>query len=74
MSPAKQNDSSIDAPVTHIARLGEDDDVDIEEGAAAAHIRLQRMKDQSLPASDLTSIAVKGNAAFGLLELMSGRR
>jgi hypothetical protein len=47
---------------------------DIEEGAAAAHQRLQHLKEQSFRAADLTNNAVKGNAAVGLLELMSGRR
>jgi hypothetical protein len=53
--------------------LGEHDDADIEEGAVAAHRKLQQLKDQSYR-GDPTSSAVKGNAAFGLLELMSGRR
>ncbi|KAF2029342.1 hypothetical protein EK21DRAFT_113071 [Setomelanomma holmii] len=62
MSPIKQT------------RLGEYDDADIEEGATAAHRRLQRLKDQSYYEGDLTSSAVKGNAAVGLLELMHSRR
>jgi len=65
----------ITSGTTMSSSLGEHDDEDIEEGAVAAHRRLQRMKEQSYEAGgDLTSSAVKGNAAFGLLELMSGRR
>ncbi|KAH7082200.1 hypothetical protein FB567DRAFT_100155 [Paraphoma chrysanthemicola] len=62
------------SPVKQQLRLGEHDDADIEEGAAAAHRRLQCLKDQSYYASDPTSNAVKGNAAVGLLELMHSRR
>tara|TARA_R110002003_G_scaffold27_6_gene1381 strand:+ start:8021 stop:8755 length:735 start_codon:yes stop_codon:yes gene_type:complete len=62
------------SPVKQQQRLGEHDDADIEEGAAAAHRRLQRLNDQSYYAGDLTSSAVKGNAAVGLLELMHSRR
>jgi hypothetical protein len=62
------------SPVKHQQRLGEYDDADIEEGAAAAHRRLQQLKDQSYYAGDLTSSAIKGNAAVGLLELMNSRR
>jgi hypothetical protein len=51
-------------------RLGEHDESDIEQGAAAAHWRLQRLKEQSYRASS----AVQGNAAVGLMELMAGRR
>jgi hypothetical protein len=54
--------------------LGEEDEEDIEEGAVAAHRRLQRLKDQSYPAGDMTSSGVQGNAAFGLLKLMSGKQ
>jgi hypothetical protein len=41
--------------------------------AASAHQRLQRMKEESYRTGDLTSNAVKDNAAVGLLELMTGR-
>jgi hypothetical protein len=59
---------SYEPPAT--TRLGEDDDMDI---AASAHQRLQRMKEESYRVGNLTSSAVKDNAAVGLLELMSGR-
>jgi hypothetical protein len=42
--------------------------------AESAHERLQRLKDESYRASSIANSAVKGNAAVGLLELMSGRR
>jgi len=68
MSPAKRK-------VAYASSLGEHDDVDIEEGAAAAHRRLQRLKDQSYYSSgDMAASVVKDNAAVGLLKLMSGRR
>ncbi|KAF2824715.1 hypothetical protein CC86DRAFT_295844 [Ophiobolus disseminans] len=69
MSPMKRS-------VNYISTLGEHDEVDIEEGAVAAHRRLQRLKDQSYyQASDRTNSVVKDDAAaVGLLELMSGRR
>jgi hypothetical protein len=68
MSPAKRK-------ADYTSELGEHDDADIEEGAVAAHRRMQRLKDQSYySGSDMTSSVVKDNAAVGLLELMSGRR
>ncbi|KAH8708536.1 hypothetical protein GQ44DRAFT_830720 [Phaeosphaeriaceae sp. PMI808] len=72
--PQSISPNQLMSPAKHHTQLGEADDADIEEGAHAAHMRLQRMKDQSLQGGDPTSFAVKGNAAFGLLELMSGRR
>lgn len=68
MSPVKRK-------AYYASTLGEHDHAEIEEGAAAAHRRLQRLKDQSYyTAGDMTSSVVKDNAAVGLLELMSGRR
>jgi hypothetical protein len=49
----------------------DDDDAHVAEGA---HQRLQRLKEQSYQTGNLSSSAVQGNAAVGLLELMSGRR
>jgi hypothetical protein len=47
---------------------------DVQVAAESAHERLQRLKDESYRASGIANSAVKGNAAVGLLELMSGRR
>ena len=55
-------------------RLGEHDDEDIEARTMTPHQRLQRLKEQKYVEGDLTSSAVKGNAAKGLLELMNGKR
>jgi hypothetical protein len=52
-------------------RVEEHNDVQVAE---SAHERLQRLKDESYRASSIANSAVKGNAAVGLLELMSGRR
>jgi hypothetical protein len=61
-----------DPPASRPTHLEEDDDdADI---AGRAHQRLQRLKEQSYQAGNLSSSAVKGNAAVGLLELMAGRR
>jgi hypothetical protein len=67
-SPVKQR------PTILRTRLGEHDDVDIEQGADTAHRRLQQLKEQRYRQSDLTSSTVKGSAAEGLLELMTSRR
>jgi hypothetical protein len=67
-SPVKQR------PAMPRTRLGEHDDVDIEQGADTAHRRLQQLKEQRYRQSDLTSSTVKGSAAEGLLELMTSRR
>lgn len=55
-------------------RIGEQDDEDIDAKNITPHQRLQRLKEQSYLEGDLTSSAVKGNAAKGLLELMNARR
>jgi hypothetical protein len=52
-------------------QIEEHHDVEVLE---SAHQRLQRLKTESYRASNLVNSAVKGNAAVGLLELMSGRR
>jgi hypothetical protein len=44
------------------------------EGGESKHDRLQRLKGRAYEDSDLANNAVKGNAAKGLMELMSGRR
>jgi hypothetical protein len=56
---------------TYDTRLVEHNDA---ETAESARQRLQRLKDESFRAGSMTNSAVKGNAAVGLLELMSGRR
>jgi hypothetical protein len=58
-------------PTIHDTRLLERNDA---EAAETARERLQRLKDESFQAGNMTTSAVKGNAAVGLLELMSGRR
>jgi hypothetical protein len=60
-------------PADRTSRLEEDDDDDAHV-AEGAHQRLQRLKEQSYQAGSPSNSAVKGNAAVGLLELMSGRR
>jgi hypothetical protein len=57
--------------VSHRAQLGEHDDTDISE---TARDRLQRLKEDRFHTEDLSSNAVQGSAAVGLMELMSGRR
>jgi hypothetical protein len=52
-------------------RVEKHNDVQVAE---SAHERLQRLKDETYQASSMANSAVKGNAAVGLLELMSGRR
>jgi hypothetical protein len=62
VSPAQ-----LQSPVKPRERLGEGDEGgDIEQGAEAAHWRLQRLKEQSF--------ATQGSAAVGLMELMAGKR
>ncbi|EAT80766.1 hypothetical protein HBH56_161440 [Parastagonospora nodorum] len=58
-------------PPSRTAQLGEDGNADIAE---SAHQRLQRLKDESYEAGNLSSSVNQGNAAVGLMELMSGRR
>lgn len=72
-SPVKLR-PSYTTPTAAKFRIGEHDDADIEHGADAAHRRLQQLKEQRYQQSDLTSSAVKGSAAEGLLELMTSRR
>lgn len=55
-------------------RLGEEDEEDIEAPANAARRRLQQLKEESLQKGDVSSSAVQGNAAEGLLELMNSGR
>jgi hypothetical protein len=57
--------------VSHRAQLGEHDDTDTSE---TARDRLQRLKEDRFLTEDLSSNAVQGSAAVGLMELMSGRR
>jgi hypothetical protein len=45
-----------------------------EEDEMSPEERLQRQREKRFKMGDLTSSVVKGNAAKGLLELMSGRR
>lgn len=45
-----------------------------EEDELSPEERLQRQREKRFKMGDLTSSVVKGNAAKGLLELMSGRR
>lgn len=58
----------------HTSTMGEHGDDAIEEGAAAAHRRLQRLKDQTYHAGQRSGSVTTDNAAVGLLELMHGRR
>ncbi|KAI8936608.1 hypothetical protein NX059_007007 [Plenodomus lindquistii] len=68
MSPVRQK-------LSHVPHMGEYDDIDIDATReVSAHQRLQRLKEQQYLESDVTSSAVKGNAAKGLLELMHATR
>ncbi|KAF2850161.1 hypothetical protein T440DRAFT_490050 [Plenodomus tracheiphilus IPT5] len=67
MSPVKHRSN-------HASQMGEYDEADIDAREVSAHRRLQRLKEQQYLESDVTSSAVKGNAAKGLLELMHATR
>ena len=73
MSPIRQS-SNYRTPTLNRIRMGEHDDEDIEARDMTPHQRLQRLKEQKYLEGDLTSSAVKGNAAKGLLELMNARQ
>ncbi|KAH7382218.1 hypothetical protein BKA66DRAFT_418490 [Pyrenochaeta sp. MPI-SDFR-AT-0127] len=73
MSPVRPR-VSYGTPTMNRIRIGEQDDEDIDAKNITPHQRLQRLKEQSYLEGDLTSSAVKGNAAKGLLELMNARR
>lgn len=73
MSPVREK-VSYGTPTMNRIRIGEQDDEDIDAKDITPHQRLQRLKEQSYLEGDLTSSAVKGNAAKGLLELMNARR
>lgn len=55
-------------------RMGEHHVGHVESGPVTAHQRFQRLKEQQYRESELSSNAVKGNAAAGLLELMNRER
>lgn len=73
MSPIRQK-TNYRTPTMNRIRMGEHDDEDIEARDMTPHQRLQRLKEQKYLEGDLTSSAVKGNAAKGLLELMNAGR
>ncbi|KAF1843102.1 uncharacterized protein K460DRAFT_407470 [Cucurbitaria berberidis CBS 394.84] len=73
MSPVRRN-AHYGTPTVSRIRMGEHDGEDIEARDMTPHQRLQRLKEQNYLEGDLTSSAVKGNAAKGLLQLMNGRR
>jgi hypothetical protein len=57
--------------VSHRSQFEEHGEGDSSE---KVHQRMQRLKEDSFRTGDLCSTAVQGNAAVGLMELMSGRR
>lgn len=73
MSPIRQA-ANYRTPTMSRIRMGHGDEDDIEDAQVTPHQRLQRLKQQHYLESDLTSSAVKGNAAKGLLELMNAGR
>lgn len=73
--PKSVSPAQLMSPVRQSAKyrisMGEHDNADID---LTTHERLQRLKEQSYRDGEITSSAVKGNAAEGLLELMHARR
>ncbi|ORY12514.1 hypothetical protein BCR34DRAFT_587144 [Clohesyomyces aquaticus] len=70
MSPIRTQ-SQYRTPVAKKIRV--DEDVDMGEGEEEVE-RLDRLREMRFEDGELTSSVVKGHAAKGLLELMSGRR
>lgn len=74
MSPVRQKHT----PAQQMG-MGEYDEADLDASHVAAphahaHFQLRRLRDEQYLDGDVTSSAVKGNAAKGLLELMHAKR
>ncbi|KAH9873261.1 hypothetical protein J1614_005659 [Plenodomus biglobosus] len=80
MSPVRQKHTSTPQMGMGMG-MGEYDEADLDASHVAAphvhaqsHTQLQRLRDEQYLDGDVTSSAVKGNAAKGLLELMHAKR